>query len=288
MPCFLDFSCPLKSCIAAFTFEEGLTSSSLFWLTLGEKYFLSHMLGILRLFKELFNGYICSLCFATTWEGILRLYAFFQSCKASQVPDSFLFAGCSAECSGMCFVPFLWSQFGFLGMRTSHLKLLHSLPLGHTQGAGQWVAGVQNVGGAIRWGGSAGKSSPVVSGYIRVLPDVVCKVLNRIFVPWWIEPWLLCSKLSSIPSVMKINLRILDVVRKKRAFWSETHTWGSQMLTHTLFPSVEKWQAEWVSLGTERCHFVEGVTQIIESVPLTHFNAPTVGSFCSNGVLKHH
>lgn len=45
-----DFSYFLKSCIAVFGFEEVVTSSSLYSLTLGEKYLLSDPLGILRLF----------------------------------------------------------------------------------------------------------------------------------------------------------------------------------------------------------------------------------------------
>lgn len=59
-----------------------------------------------------------------------------------------------------------------------------------------------------------------------------------------------------------------------------------QTLTHTLFPPVEKLQAEWVSPGTEPCHFGGGVTQVIKTVPLTPFKAPTVGSSCSNSVLN--
>ena len=66
----------------------------------------------------------------------------------------------------------------------------------------------------------------------------------------------------------------------------DPHSIGSQILTHTLFPPVEKLQSEWVSLGIELCHFRGGMTQIIETVPFTHFNAPTLGSFRSNGVLK--
>ena len=47
--CFLDFSCSLKVCIVAFTFKVAVTSSSLYWLILGEKYLPSSLVGILRL-----------------------------------------------------------------------------------------------------------------------------------------------------------------------------------------------------------------------------------------------
>lgn len=48
---FLDFSCFLKLWIV-FTFEAAITSS-LYWLTLGEEYFLSALLRILKAFTDL-------------------------------------------------------------------------------------------------------------------------------------------------------------------------------------------------------------------------------------------
>ena len=45
--------CSLKSCIAVFEFEEGITSSSFYSLASGEKYLhKSAQLGILRLFQN--------------------------------------------------------------------------------------------------------------------------------------------------------------------------------------------------------------------------------------------
>lgn len=47
--CFLNFSCFLKSCIAVFALEEAVTSSNVYSLISGEKYFLSVLLVIVRL-----------------------------------------------------------------------------------------------------------------------------------------------------------------------------------------------------------------------------------------------
>lgn len=100
------------------------------------------------------------------------------------------------------------------------------------------------------------------------------------------EAWLLCSKPSPIPSVMKITWVFWMWWERNGPFGQRPTQVRKQTLTHTLFPPVEKLQAEWVSPGTEPCHFGGGVTQVIKTVPLTHFNAPTLGSSCPTSVLK--
>lgn len=115
----------------------------------------------------------------------------------------------------------------------------------------------------------------------------LCNVVNRIFVPWWILSSDCCA--PSFPNLFSYEDHLIIWM-----WWERNGPFGQrpaqhrkpEILTHTLFPPVEKLQSEWVSLGIELCHFRGGVTQIIETVPFTHFNAPTLGSFCSSGVLK--
>lgn len=70
--CSLGFSCSFKFCIAVFTFKVAITSSSLYWLPLGEKYLPSALLGILNLSRT-FQGYVCSLLLAPACCIILKL-----------------------------------------------------------------------------------------------------------------------------------------------------------------------------------------------------------------------
>lgn len=66
--------CSLKFCIAVFTFEEAVTSSSL-------KYLPSALVGILKL-SQTFYGYTCSLLLAPSCVAeFLSLYEFSWSCN---------------------------------------------------------------------------------------------------------------------------------------------------------------------------------------------------------------
>ena len=93
--CFLDFSCSLKSRIAVFAFVGSVTSFSLYWLVLGEKYPPSALPGILRL-SQTFYGYVCSMFLAPSCGRILVcLPSILQSTRWSA--DSLRFAFPKAE-----------------------------------------------------------------------------------------------------------------------------------------------------------------------------------------------
>lgn len=72
--------------LSVFTFQETITSSSLYWLTLGEKYpHQSVWLGILRLWEQTFPMDEPAPHFLFHFgREFLRLYPFSQSCKARQ------------------------------------------------------------------------------------------------------------------------------------------------------------------------------------------------------------
>lgn len=77
---FLDFSCSMKSCIAAFASEEAVTPSRLYWLTLVENYLPTALQGILKLVHTL-SGYASSLFLLPLVADFLRFYAFSSSCS---------------------------------------------------------------------------------------------------------------------------------------------------------------------------------------------------------------
>lgn len=90
--CFLDFSCSLRSCVAVFTFEEAITSSSLYSQSSGEKYLPSALLGFLRLSQTFSMDMFAPHFLFIFGREFLRLCAFFWSCKARLGAQSLLFA----------------------------------------------------------------------------------------------------------------------------------------------------------------------------------------------------
>lgn len=73
----VDFSHPLKLCIANFTFKVAVTSSCLYWVTLGEKCLA--LLCMLRLRPSAEMTAPCSLL--SHGAEVLRLYAFPWFCR---------------------------------------------------------------------------------------------------------------------------------------------------------------------------------------------------------------
>lgn len=76
-----DSSCFLMFYVI-FTLEEALTSSSLYFLASGEKYFSSTLLGILRFSQAFPIGMLAPHIFLPLFREFVRGYAFSQSCKA--------------------------------------------------------------------------------------------------------------------------------------------------------------------------------------------------------------
>lgn len=119
----LDFPSSLKPFIAVFTSEEAIISSSLYWLALGEKYFLWALLGILRL-SQIFSVVtpVLHLLFPC-----VRDFIRFSACKADPMLTASLLLS--------------QSQAGFLHILT--LLSAKAFPChlqGHAQRAGHQVA----------------------------------------------------------------------------------------------------------------------------------------------------
>lgn len=150
---FLDFSYPLNSYIAVFTFEEAVTSSSLYWLALRNNFcqpcyiffdFLRSFLWVLLLYTS------CTLL-VVVMVGFLQLYAF--SFLPSQAHTDSFPCAYPREVLTLNFLPVLQSWLAFPACSLAVYKGFHLLPSGvcigsQPWGGGMYKCGVQNIGDA--------------------------------------------------------------------------------------------------------------------------------------------
>ena len=235
--CFLHFSCSFKSCIVVFAFKETVTSSSLYWLVLGEKYLLSALLEILRLSQTFL--WICLLYNSCSiiGEGVS------EDCTPSLDPAK---TGCVLTVSHLlslgqwwilkfvCFLRIPQSWAGFLYLLTSHLQnlaltALHGKSRELTMGGDVYGWSAWSAGGAHgpvwripRWGAPSnrGQASTWLVGSESL----------------WCPLRALVAILSTVPhpQVMKYTSVFWMRWEKVGLFGGIPHSWGSRVLTHKL------------------------------------------------------
>lgn len=223
---FLDFWSPLKPCISLFTPEDVVTSSSLYWLALGEKYFLSALLGILKL-SQIFSIDTPALHFFLPFEkDFLRFHAY----KARPgMTASFLL---SLEwCWMLSLCAFCNPTVGWLSVYAHSLsaKACSCHPQGHAQRAGyesrsEWVRHVKHWECLWDSGWDLQTMHSLACGWTSWWGSVKELVVSTSL--WYVSlrTWLLLSQPLTGPQSCSSWLSILDFVRKKRASLVESFT----------------------------------------------------------------
>lgn len=242
------------------------------WLPLGEKYFLSALIGVLRLSETLHMGMSAPHFLLHIVAEFLNLYTFSLPCKARPSANSLpLLSLGSTECSSLWFLPGqqLWSSS--LCVLPLCLGKLTFTALGtwtgrRPQGRGGWVSYTECWGylwaswGIHQWGIPYGLSvgllmCPRVQDAVgRVYILLTCPVLSSdyCFLPaHWLPVMLLMTRCSGWGK------------RGMGIFGTGSHSWGSWVVTHTSdFSHEREIMAEKGSLGPRLYHLWGGVTWV--------------------------
>lgn len=117
------FMCLEALCCFVFSFQEGVTFRSLYWLASGENYLLSALPGILKL-SQTFHGYACFTLLVFSWGKILNCLPSLSLAKPDWVLTTFclLSIGWCWMLKFVYFLPIPQIQASFLQAFSSYLQ----------------------------------------------------------------------------------------------------------------------------------------------------------------------